>query len=142
MKKLILFLFIIFPIKANAQFSNTLKHPIEAKAIRVIDGDTIVVKAQIWLKQEVETSVRLRNIDAPELRGRCEEEKLLAIKAKEFVEDIIKEGTFLKNIGFGKYAERVLADIELSNGKDLATLLLENNLARAYQGGKRQSWCN
>ena len=142
MKTALLILFLLLPARANAQFSNILKHPIEAKVIRVIDGDTIVVNAQIWLKQTVETSVRLRDIDAPELRGGCKEEKELAIKAKEFVEEATGELVTLKNVGFGKFAGRVLADVILSNGKDLAELLLENNLARLYQGDKRQSWCN
>lgn len=142
MKTALLILFLLLPARANAQFANTLKHPIEAKVIRVIDGDTIVVEAQIWLRQTVETSVRLRNIDAPELRGSCEEEKELAIKAKEFVEEVTGELVTLNNISFDKYAGRILADVILPDGKDLAELLLENSLARLYQGDKRQSWCN
>lgn len=40
----------------------------------------------------------------------------------------------------GKYF-RFIADVYI-DGKNLANLLIEHNLARPYQGGKRQSWCN
>lgn len=140
MKKLLL-LFLLLPIRVNAKFSNTLKYPIEAKIIRVIDGDTIVVNAQIWLKQEVETLVRLKGVDAPELRGKCEKEKDLAIKAKEFVENIVQDGVVLQDISFDKYAGRIIANVILNNGSNLAEILLKNNLARPYQGERRQSWC-
>ncbi len=43
--------------------------PIEI--LRVIDGDTIEVRARIWLDQFLVTRVRLRDIDAPEFTGRC-----------------------------------------------------------------------
>ena len=47
----------------------------------------------------------------------------------------------LRNIHYGKYAGRVLARVETSDGEDLNTLLLEAGLARVYDGGKRRSWC-
>ena len=51
----------------------------------MIDGDTIVVRARIWLGQEVETRVRLAGADAPELNGGCEVERRLARRARDFV---------------------------------------------------------
>src|SRR3989338_6548178 len=40
--------------------------PVAAAVLEVIDGDTIVVRARIWLGQAVETRVRLSWADAPE----------------------------------------------------------------------------
>ena len=57
------------------------KHAGEAKwyraeVLHVIDGDSFRVKAGIWLDHLVETNIRLRGIDTPELRGaKCAAEK-------------------------------------------------------------------
>ncbi len=39
--------------------------PILARVVEVIDGDTILVEARIWLDQVVTTRVRLAGVDAP-----------------------------------------------------------------------------
>jgi hypothetical protein len=44
-----------------------LPGPIPAELVRVIDGDTIEVRARIWLDLDLTTRVRLAGIDAPEL---------------------------------------------------------------------------
>ena len=57
--------------------------PIPAEILDVLDGDTIAVRATIWLGQAVETHVRLSGIDAPELRAHCAEEKEKAEAARD-----------------------------------------------------------
>ena len=44
--------------------------------------------------------IRLRGVDTPEIRGRCDEEKVLAIKARDFVRDLLAnaESIVLQNI--------------------------------------------
>ena len=59
-------------ITADSPARELLPGPVPARVIQVIDGDTIAVKARIWLNQELETRVRLEGVDAPELAGRCE----------------------------------------------------------------------
>ena len=49
--------------------AETLRGPIRADVIEVIDGDTLRVRARIWLGQQVEINVRLSDVDTPELRG-------------------------------------------------------------------------
>ena len=49
--------------------------PVPAEVLAVLDGDTLVVRARIWLGQDVETRIRLDGIDAPELKGKCESER-------------------------------------------------------------------
>jgi micrococcal nuclease len=81
-------------------------------------------------------------LDTPEIHGKCKEEKELAQKAKKYVVDqISNDPMILKNIHYGKYAGRILADVELKNGHDLAQLLIRKGLGRQYLGGKRKSWC-
>jgi endonuclease YncB( thermonuclease family) len=119
-----------------------LEGPVTAVVLRVIDGDTLVVRARIWLGQDLETHVRVGGVDAPELRGRCERERTLAIRARHFVEDHLSEGTVtLRYVAYGKYAARVVAEVETAGGENLAAGLIEAGLARAYSGGGRPDWC-
>ena len=39
--------------------------------------------------------VRIRGIDTPEMKGKCENEKKLALKAKDFINNLIKNSTVL-----------------------------------------------
>ena len=53
------------PTMASAE--DVLPGPIPATIERVVDGDTIDVRARIWLGQEIVVRVRLAGLDAPEL---------------------------------------------------------------------------
>lgn len=116
--------------------------PIPARVTGVIDGDTIVVRARIWLGQDVETRVRLAGADAPELNGGCEEERRLARRAREFVQAMAAGGrVVLSHITYGKYAGRVVARVRVPGGEDFSEALIAAGLARPYGGGRRRSWC-
>ena len=109
----------------------------------VIDGDTIVVRARIWLGQGVETLVRLDGVDAPELRGKCEQERRFARKARDLIVSHAAEGqVVLRDIQYGKYAGRVVARVQTLDGKDFSAALLKAGLGRPYNGGRRGSWCD
>lgn len=118
--------------------------PIPARVIRVIDGDTIIVKARIWLDQEVETRVRLDGVDAPELKGKCVEETRLAARARNFIAGLgggPEAEVRLLNIDYGKFARRVVARVETLDGVDYSAALIERGLGRPYDGRRRRSWC-
>ena len=126
-----------------AGVSHKLEGPIPAEVLRVIDGDTIEVRARIWINQDLTTHVRLDGIDAPELRGRCERERDLARAARDFLVDRIEHrGVKLRDIGFDKYGARVVARVEDLEGGDLAAALLAERLAERYDGGAKRSWCS
>lgn len=119
--------------------------PIQAEVIRVIDGDTLLVKAHIWLNQVVETRVRLSGIDTPEKRGACPNERALALKAEEMVRDSAGPSSMiiLTNIKADKYGSRVIAKVTTPSGQDLAQLLTVSGLAVPYDGGKKSNlWCS
>ncbi|MBF0270338.1 MAG: thermonuclease family protein [Alphaproteobacteria bacterium] len=119
-----------------------LAGPIPAQVLRVVDGDTILVRAHIWLGQEVETSVRLFGTDAPELKARCPSEREKALAARQFLMARIEGGVVqLRDILTDKYGGRVLAQVQDSSGADLSAELVKAGLARRYNGGERQSWC-
>ena len=123
--------------------------PIEVRAdvLSVYDGDTFTARAYIWPGHVVEVSIRIRGIDTPEIRGKCDREKALALFVRDFVrEKILNTQVRLKNIRLGKYAGRVIADVyypAAPNRQDnLAAILLIQGYARAYDGGSRQGWCD
>src|SRR5689334_14624422 len=65
--------------------SESLEGPVAAKVERVIDGDTIQVEAAIWLGQSITVRVRIDGIDAPEPEARCEQERHLAMLARDYL---------------------------------------------------------
>ena len=119
--------------------AETTKGPIPAYTLRVVDGDTIKVRARIWLGQTMTTAIRVDGVDTPEIQGKCEAEKSAAQVALAFVERLPREVT-LRNVRHGKYARRVVAKVWV-DGKNLARLLISEELGRAYDGGKRGGWC-
>lgn len=110
--------------------------------IEVIDGDTFLADARIWPGQVIRVNVRIRGIDAPEMRGRCASEKAGAERARTSLAELIS-GTVVSitNIGGAKYYGRVLADVETPQGLAIGPALLGRNLVRPYGGEKRKSWC-
>ncbi|MBM3557656.1 MAG: nuclease [Alphaproteobacteria bacterium] len=116
--------------------------PVAAAVLRVIDGDTLEIRARIWLGQDVTVMVRLSGVDAPELRGKCPEERAKALAARALIDNLIGGGrVILRNVIEDKYGGRVLAKVETAEGKDLGEALLAAGLAHAYAGKKREGWC-
>lgn len=127
-----------FPVSAAEQ---RLGGPVHAIVERVVDGDTLAVRAQIWLGQEVRVLVRLGGVDTPELRGACQRERELALRAQQFTRDFAGIRVLLTEIDQDKYGGRVLALVSNAQGADLAQALIQAGLARAYDGGARSGWC-
>ncbi len=116
--------------------------PYAATVIETLDGDSFRAEVAIWPGQRVRVIVRIRGVDAPEMRGRCSSERQRALAARDFLAGQLGDTPItLANIGGGKYYGRVLADVRLGNGGDAANLLLERQLARPYRGGARHGWC-
>ena len=139
---------LILTLTGAARAGERLAGPVPAVVTRVVDGDTLEVRARIWLGQDLAIRVRLAGIDAPEAGSRCAEERALALRARAFLaERLIPEPggppplVRLRDIRNGKYAGRVLARVEASAGLDLGAALLAAGLARRYDGGRRVPWC-
>lgn len=111
--------------------------------ISVYDADTFRVDLPTWSPDLVSKNmpIRAKGFDAPEIRGKCEEEKRNAIKAKEITENALKNAKRieLRNLERGKYF-RLLADVYI-DGQSLAELQIQSGLSRPYDGGTRSGWC-
>lgn len=115
--------------------------PVKASVVRVIDGDTLSITAEIWLDLAVTSLVRIRGIDTPELRGACPEEKALALVAREKLAALAGGSVRLSHVARDKYGGRVVANVSAANGTDLAAAMIDARLARPYDGGERADWC-
>lgn len=114
-----------------------------ALVVGAYDGDTLTVEATIWPQLVWTGSVRVRGVDTPEIRGECDIERQLAVLARDYVRDILTDETVvLTDIENDRYGGRVLADVRLESGANLAELLTANGYGREYDGGTRQSWCD
>src|SRR5882672_9907996 len=102
------------PLRVTAE---ALQGPVSAVVSRVIDGDTIEVKAAIWLGQTLTIRVRIDGVDAPELEARCAEERRLALAARDFlVRRLDGASVKLTQVTYDKYGGRVRADVADAKG--------------------------
>jgi endonuclease YncB( thermonuclease family) len=116
--------------------------PVKARVVRVIDGDTFVAEALLWPGHRLVVTVRLRGIDAPELKSRCWRERRAAKMARAALEGMVGHGPVaISNVAGGKYYGRVLADVATPGGTALAPALLALAVVRPYRGGRRDTWC-
>ncbi len=116
--------------------------PVRAEVLAVVDGDTLRVRAHVWLGQSIDVLVRIRGIDTPELRGACAGEKERARAAAVGLAAALEgDSVVLTRIAGDKYFGRVVADVATAGGADLATALLRAGFGRPYEGGRRAGWC-
>jgi micrococcal nuclease len=116
--------------------SRFVEGPVQAEVVRVIDGDTILVEAMPWPDHRIITYVRLRGIDAPELKSRCAAFRDVARQAQKELAALMEgqRRVTLTAISGDKYFGRVVADLNLEDGRRPAMLLLEGGLVEPYQG--------
>ncbi|MCB2113665.1 MAG: thermonuclease family protein [Parvularculaceae bacterium] len=138
-RSLTLLILVIFASQASAR---DLSGPVDAVVERIVDGDTVRVSARIWVDQYVSVSVRLKDVDAPELfRPQCSAEKEKARAAKIFVEALVGGGdVVLRDVTHDKYGGRVAAHLETASGADVGAALLAEGLAVSM--GESDPWCD
>lgn len=111
-----------------------------ALILTVTDGDTFRARVEVWPGVEVQTAIRLRGIDTPEIRGKCASERAKAIAARERLRSLLVGDVLISEIEADKYYGRVDATVTV-DGKNLAEVMIAEGLARPYNGGTRQGWC-
>jgi micrococcal nuclease len=125
-----------------AAAAKPFRGPVEAIVLEVLDGDTFLAEAVVWPGHTVRVNVRIRGIDAPEMKARCDAERAAAEKARDALASLFGEQPVaISNISGAKYYGRVLADVTTAGGQGVASILLSEKLVRAYGGGRRGAWC-
>jgi endonuclease YncB( thermonuclease family) len=127
-------------VLADKTLANTRVYA--AEVVRIIDGDTFVARMQTAPGRDVETRVRLRSIDAAELHARCSKELRLALAARAALQRLLAEGSVvLSHVGPDKYPGRIDANVATHSTNDISAAMLSGGFARAYDGGRRGTWC-
>lgn len=133
--------------ETDIKLEDTVEFTFPIKGGRVIkcyDADTITIASKLPYKESplYRLSVRLTGIDAPEIKGKSEEEKELAKQARDFVSNLIlNKYVRLENVESEKYG-RILADVYIGD-VHLNELLIKERYAVKYGGGtklKPASW--
>jgi endonuclease YncB( thermonuclease family) len=113
-----------------------------AEVLNVLDGDTFEALVHVWPGIDVTTKVRLRGIDAPELKARCSEERAKAEAARDALRSLLGEGEVaVSRATIDKYGGRVVADASVVRSGDVSTAMIAKGHARSYDGGRRETWC-
>ena len=131
-------IFFTFPAVADSWFEMR-----EFRGRLCYDGDTCYITAKTFPEPLQKMSIRILGIDTPEIKGECKEEKDLALKGRELANELFKSAKTvrLENLDWDKYGGRVLADVYLDE-ELYSKKLIDAGLARFYDGGTKESWCN
>lgn len=109
--------------------------------IRTIDGDTFLARVHQRDGRDLVARVRLRGIDAPEMKASCQQELDKAEAATEALRNLLGQGgVTIYNLGSEKYG-RVLADVATRRTPNVSAVMLAGGHARSYNGGHRDGWC-
>lgn len=112
---------------------------IEAKVLKVHDGDSITMAFDTFNQGILAHKIRLLGIDTPELTSKDPEEKKHAINAKQHLAELILGKIVRADItGVDKYG-RLLAVIRIGN-ITVNSHMVELGLANIYTGGKKKKW--
>jgi endonuclease YncB( thermonuclease family) len=109
--------------------------------VRTIDGDTFLARVHQRDGRDLVARVRLRGIDAPEMKASCQQELDKAEAATEALRNLLGQGgVAIYNLGSEKYG-RVLADVATKRTANVSAAMLAGGYARSYNGGHRDGWC-
>jgi endonuclease YncB( thermonuclease family) len=128
-------------IRVSAPAEVRIAHP--AEVLRVLDGDTFEARVHLWPGLDVTTRVRLRGIDAPELKARCIDERKKAEAARDALRAMLDQGGVgIMRVALDKYGGRVVADASTRSVPDVAESLLNAGHVRRYGAARREPWCS
>jgi len=126
--------------------AQNLPSQVPANVLYVIDGDTFRAQVTIWPDLTIETNIRVARIDTPEKKrgSLCEAERQAGYVASAYAKQFLPKNSqvFLLALKKGKYAGRMIAEVQLADGRDFGQIMLDTGHAIAYDGGrKRKVWC-
>ncbi|MGY3547074.1 micrococcal nuclease [Bradyrhizobium sp. USDA 4463] len=121
--------------------SGSAENRLQVDVVRTIDGDTFLARVHQRDGRDFVARVRLRGIDAPEMKASCHDELDKAEAATEALRNLLGQGgVTIYNLGTEKYG-RVLADVATRRTANVSAAMLAGGYARSYDGGHRDGWC-
>ena len=140
-KILVAFVFLLASMTSATAFGLSIELR-EYKDRVCYDGDTCYVIIKALPEKLEKMSIRVLGIDTPEIRGKCAEEKELALKARIFANKVFRSANKIefKNLQWGKYGGRLLSDVYLDD-KLYSKMIIDEGLARPYDGKTKKGWC-
>lgn len=105
------------------------------------DGDTCAFNILMPAVLGEHLGVRLTGIDAPEINGKCEKEKRLAVQARDFLKSqLTGKSVVFQQVFRDKYFR--LEAVVVADGVNLNQLMVQQGYAVPYPGiGPRKNWC-
>lgn len=138
-KALLFFVFVTISASLSAKdYGNVVVSEVRT----IYDGDTFRANIDEWPAVVGESmSIRIKGVDTPELRGKCQAEKEAARSAKQFSVAKLRAARRieLRAIERGKYF-RLLAEVWV-DGENLGEALVSAGHAVLYDGGTKKDWC-
>lgn len=118
------------------------------EVVRVIDGDTLLVAVPGWPELFNPARIRVYGIDTPESRrgkkgAKCDVERTLGKHAMAVVARLLPRGAKVSMEWMGKHDRygRPIMRVFLADGRNLGRTLIEQHLAREYQGKAKPDYC-
>ncbi len=115
---------------------------LSADVLRIVDGDTFEARVHVWPGIDITTKVRLRGVDAPEMKANCRDEAIKAEASRAALQSILAQGgVTIAQVSPDKYGGRVVANAATRATSDVSGAMLDGGHARRYGGGRREGWC-
>lgn len=111
--------------------------------IKAIDARTIIVDLPEYPALIGENiKVRINGITTPNLKGKCKKETKLAIRAKKFMEEVLKDAEVIdiENINRGIYFQLV-ADVLVNDENFIIRLVEKGYAVKTSKKKKAHNWC-
>ncbi|MBA3689791.1 MAG: hypothetical protein H0W82_00060 [Actinobacteria bacterium] len=112
-----------------------------ADLMRVIDGDTFVMRVDLGFRVRIDVEVRLRGVDAPEVTGASAEAGQVAARFAlvTLTSLLLPSGLVIQTHkgargGAERSFTRWVADVYLPDGRSLADVMVEAGQARRAEG--------
>lgn len=112
------------------------------KWLTCYDADTCSFNILLPAVFGTDIGVRMSGIDAPEIKGKCAQEKLLAIQARDFLLTQMRAAKtmILQNVFRDKYFR--IEGTVVADAVNLNQLMVQKGYAVLYPGtGPRHDWC-
>ena len=112
-----------------------------AEVLSVYDGDTITVMLDLGMGITRKAKCRLLGVDTPEIRTKSAAEKKAGYTARDRVRELILGKTVrLHSVAKPDKYGRLLVKVWVHDGSCVNDLLIDEGLARQYDGGTRVGW--